>query len=199
MRHWPVLARPRRRVAAAAPCASASGCHQARLSRYHCTVCASPDSNECWGRQPSSEAIFAQSMDRSGYARGTLAPRVGMEADVPPLDPRALLTSVGIAPPKTTDAQALGKVKFGGNWAFDNGAIRIDPFSLDFDETHFTGSFSRTAGADALGPQPVLAGRGGSGAHPLILPGAPVGGLALPASGRHPNARDGDLTMHEKV
>ena len=36
--------------------------------------------------------IFAQSMDRSGYARGTLAPREGMEADVPALDPRQLLT-----------------------------------------------------------------------------------------------------------
>jgi CopA family copper-resistance protein len=36
--------------------------------------------------------IFAQSMDRSGYARGTLAPREGMQAEIPPLDPRALLT-----------------------------------------------------------------------------------------------------------
>ena len=31
--------------------------------------------------------IFAESMDRSGYARGTLAPRAGMQAPVPPLDP----------------------------------------------------------------------------------------------------------------
>jgi CopA family copper-resistance protein len=36
--------------------------------------------------------IFAQSMDRSGYARGTLAPAAGMEAEVPQLDPRPLLT-----------------------------------------------------------------------------------------------------------
>jgi CopA family copper-resistance protein len=36
--------------------------------------------------------IFAQSLDRTGYARGTLAPRPGMAADVPPLDPRPLLT-----------------------------------------------------------------------------------------------------------
>ena len=36
--------------------------------------------------------IFAQSMDRSGYARGTLAPAVGMEAEIPPLDPRPVLT-----------------------------------------------------------------------------------------------------------
>lgn len=36
--------------------------------------------------------IFAQSLDRSGYARATLAPREGMEAPVPPLRPRAQLT-----------------------------------------------------------------------------------------------------------
>ena len=36
--------------------------------------------------------IFAQSIDRSGYARGTLAPRTGMEAEVPAMDSRALLT-----------------------------------------------------------------------------------------------------------
>jgi CopA family copper-resistance protein len=36
--------------------------------------------------------VFAQSMDRSGFARGTLAPRTGMFADVPALDAPALLT-----------------------------------------------------------------------------------------------------------
>jgi FtsP/CotA-like multicopper oxidase with cupredoxin domain len=44
---------------------------------------------------PSAEqayTIFAQSMDRSGYARGTLAPRAGMAAEVPPLDLRVPLT-----------------------------------------------------------------------------------------------------------
>jgi CopA family copper-resistance protein len=38
--------------------------------------------------------IFAQSLDRSGYARGTLAPQRGMPAEVPPLDLRPLLTMV---------------------------------------------------------------------------------------------------------
>ncbi|RDI97969.1 copper resistance system multicopper oxidase [Dyella solisilvae] len=44
--------------------------------------------------QPSADrawTILAQSMDRSGYARATLAPRAGMTADVPPLDSRPLL------------------------------------------------------------------------------------------------------------
>jgi CopA family copper-resistance protein len=36
--------------------------------------------------------LFAQSMDRSGYARATLAPRAGLSAEVPALDPRPWLT-----------------------------------------------------------------------------------------------------------
>lgn len=39
-----------------------------------------------------SYTIFAQSMDRSGFARGTLSPAVGMNAAVPALDPRPVLT-----------------------------------------------------------------------------------------------------------
>lgn len=44
--------------------------------------------------QPSADrawTIFAQSMDRTGYARATLAPRAGMAAEVPSLDARPLL------------------------------------------------------------------------------------------------------------
>ncbi|HVQ34336.1 MAG TPA: copper resistance system multicopper oxidase [Lysobacter sp.] len=36
--------------------------------------------------------VFAQAMDRSGFARGTLAPRVGMTAEVPGLDAPVLLS-----------------------------------------------------------------------------------------------------------
>ncbi len=38
--------------------------------------------------------IFAQAEDRSGYARATLAPRIGMSATIPPMDPRPMLTMV---------------------------------------------------------------------------------------------------------
>ncbi len=44
--------------------------------------------------EPSDDrayTIFAQSIDRGGYARGTLAPHAGMSADVPAMDPRARL------------------------------------------------------------------------------------------------------------
>lgn len=44
--------------------------------------------------EPTEDActIFAQSMDRTGYARGTLAIREGLSAGIPPLDPRPVLT-----------------------------------------------------------------------------------------------------------
>ncbi|MFK3789359.1 copper resistance system multicopper oxidase [Pseudomonas piscis] len=43
------------------------------------------------GREPAY-TVFAQSMDRTGYARGTLAVSHGLGALVPPLDPRPLLS-----------------------------------------------------------------------------------------------------------
>ena len=42
--------------------------------------------------------IFAQALDRSGYVRGTLAPRQGMQADIPKLDERKILTMAEVMP-----------------------------------------------------------------------------------------------------
>jgi CopA family copper-resistance protein len=43
-------------------------------------------------REDQAFTIFAQAEDRTGFARGTLAPRAGMAAPVPPMDPRPLRT-----------------------------------------------------------------------------------------------------------
>lgn len=40
--------------------------------------------------------IFAEAMDRSGYARGTLAPRPGMSAPLPERRPRPIRTMAGM-------------------------------------------------------------------------------------------------------
>ncbi len=45
--------------------------------------------------EPSEDiayTLFAESMDRTGFARSTLAPRAGMQAPVPAMRPRAVLT-----------------------------------------------------------------------------------------------------------
>jgi CopA family copper-resistance protein len=49
--------------------------------------------------------IFAQSADRSGFARGTLATRPGLAAAVPPVDPRPL---------RTMTDMGMGSVEMGG-------------------------------------------------------------------------------------
>jgi CopA family copper-resistance protein len=52
--------------------------------------------------------VFAQSIDRGGYARGTLAPRPGMEAEVPAMDRRvwlSMLDMMGSMPPGQHAAQ----------------------------------------------------------------------------------------------
>jgi FtsP/CotA-like multicopper oxidase with cupredoxin domain len=49
--------------------------------------------------QPRSDrayTLFAQALDRSGYARGTLTPASGMQAEIPPLDPRPVLTMADV-------------------------------------------------------------------------------------------------------
>src|SRR5262249_48858949 len=51
--------------------------------------------------QPTADrayTIFAQAQDRTGYARGTLAPRPGMAAAIPPMDPRPMrpMTDMGM-------------------------------------------------------------------------------------------------------
>jgi len=88
-----------------------------------------------------------------GHVKGTLGehPKLSGAIATTDFDPRALLTSVGIAPPKTTDAKAFGKLSFGGSWNFDAGAIGINPFSLTLDDTRFKGKFHRAAGDNPIG------------------------------------------------
>jgi CopA family copper-resistance protein len=61
--------------------------------------------------------VFAQSIDRTGYARGTLAPRPGMQAEVPVLDARKHLAMVDMM-----GAMAMGDMAMeGGSHAGHGG------------------------------------------------------------------------------
>ncbi len=70
-----------------------------RIGNAECyDVLVTPAADRAW-------TIFAQSMDRTGYARGTLAPRPGMAAEVPATDARVLLTMADMGH-GTDDARA---------------------------------------------------------------------------------------------
>ena len=56
-------------------------------------------------RGEQAYTLFAQAQDRSGYARATLAPRLGMAAAVPPMDPR---------PVRTMADMGMGGMNMGG-------------------------------------------------------------------------------------
>ena len=71
--------------------------------------------------EPTAETytIFAQSEDRTGFARGTLAVRAGLMAPVPPMDPR---------PIRTMADMGMGSMKMGGSMAgMDMGAGKPAP------------------------------------------------------------------------
>ena len=67
--------------------------------------------------------IFAQSLDRSGYARGTLAPQPGLQADVPRLDPRPLLTMVDMG--MGHDAAGMDMSGMRGMRGMEHGAMAM--------------------------------------------------------------------------
>ena len=69
--------------------------------------------------------IFAQSLDRSGYARGTLAPQSGLQADVPPLDPRPLLTMVDMGMGHDMAGMDMSGMRGMEHGAMDHGAMAM--------------------------------------------------------------------------
>ena len=71
--------------------------------------------------EPKDDAytIFAQSMDRSGYARGTLASGAGLQAEVPELDKPKWLSM-------TDMMGAMGGAMGGGMAGMDHGGMAMD-------------------------------------------------------------------------
>ncbi|KAF1717906.1 copper oxidase [Pseudoxanthomonas yeongjuensis] len=80
--------------------------------------------------------IFAQAMDRSGYARGTLSPRAGLQAPVPALDARALLTMTdmghgGMAGMKGMEGSCGAGMKMGEGGCGANMQVGMDHSKMD--------------------------------------------------------------------
>ena len=78
-------------------------------------------------RPTASEAytIFAESMDRSGYARGTLAPAANMTAEIPPRRQRPLLTmrDMGMDHSKMSGMEGMDHSKMSGMEGMDHSKM----------------------------------------------------------------------------
>ncbi len=69
--------------------------------------------------------VFAQSMDRTGYARGTLAPRLGMQADVPAIDPRMPISMVDMMGAMATHGSHGGHAGMQGMAGMDKAGMAM--------------------------------------------------------------------------
>jgi CopA family copper-resistance protein len=77
--------------------------------------------------QPKADrayTIFVQAEDRTGYARGTLAPRPGMAAPIPPMDPRPMRTMADMGMGGMDHGSMSGmKMDHGSMPGMDHGAM----------------------------------------------------------------------------
>lgn len=79
--------------------------------------------------QPKTDkafTIFAQALDRSGFARGTLAPRTGMAAVVPAMDPRPIRTMADMGMAGMAHGSMAGMERGGDA----DGALKMDHDSM---------------------------------------------------------------------
>ncbi|HET9862280.1 MAG TPA: AsmA family protein [Steroidobacteraceae bacterium] len=101
---------------------------------------------------PEFSAKFG-GLEVAGGVEGSLAEPLRIEGKLTsePFDARALLGTMGIEAPGTTDPRALTRLQLAADWQLDGGAISIDPLKLTLDDTHFSGSFRRGAGENPVG------------------------------------------------
>ena len=139
----------------------------------------------------SAFAIFAQSLDRTGYALGTLASRAGLTAPVPPMDPRPLLTMVdmGMGSMAGMETGNPPGMKMGTRGA----SPQSQPASTNF-ETMPGMNMGEMPGmemgaepaAKPAAPAAVASTAGGYRGVPFPQPGPATNGLAVLAAAEYP-------------
>ena len=75
-------------------------------------------------KEDRAYTVFAESMDRSGFARGTLAPRPGMSAPIPPRRKRPVLTMKDMGMDMSTGAVA-GTATGAGTGTSSKAAVAV--------------------------------------------------------------------------
>ncbi|WP_338467800.1 copper resistance system multicopper oxidase [Novosphingobium sp. ZN18A2] len=97
--------------------------------------------------------LFAESVDRSGYARGTLAPRAGMTAPIPPLRKPPLLTMKDMGMGGMAGMAGMSGMDHAMNHGADGGMKMHGSMSMR-DPANAPG-VALTPGVDMIAPMPV--------------------------------------------
>jgi CopA family copper-resistance protein len=147
-------------------------------------------------RPDRAYAIFAQAQDRSGYARGTLAPRPGMAAPVPPMDPRPLRTMTDMGMGGMGGMKAMSGMS-GGEMSAMPGMDMSSMPGMDMSGMGMSGmdmSDGRGKGHSAMsgGPAKAAVVINADGVDPRALKGKPsVDNVAASPTSRLDEAGDG--------
>lgn len=128
--------------------------------------------------------IFAQSEDRTGYARGTLAPRAGMAGPVPPMDPRPVRTMIdmGMGDMKPGESMKDMQMPGGDMPSMDMGRkdlsagsmAGMDMHGMDMSHMHHT---MPPIEVDDPGPPPISVENQNVAMMPVDRLGSPGDGL----------------------
>ncbi|MDE7539501.1 copper resistance system multicopper oxidase [Gluconobacter sphaericus] len=123
--------------------------------------------------QPKNDrayAIFAQSEDRTGYARGTLAPREGMIATLPPMDPRPVRTMVDMGMGNMKPGESMKDIDMSGDvpgMKMDGNMAGMDMHGMEMPKVE----------VDDPGPPPINVENQMRAMMPIDRTGSPGDGL----------------------
>ncbi|MBS1068972.1 copper resistance system multicopper oxidase [Gluconobacter cerinus] len=106
-------------------------------------------------KEDRAYTIFAQSEDRTGFARGTLAPRSGMSALIPPMDPRPVRTMVDMGMGNMKPGESMDHMAMPG---MDHGTDMKNMPGMDMshmDMSHMGHMSMQKMEIDDPGPPPI--------------------------------------------
>lgn len=112
-----------------------------------------------------AHTIFAQSIDRSGYARATLAPEVGMQAEVPKLDPKTWLTMADMGMGDMADMD-MGSMEMGAMKMDQKPAMTMDRMGME--------SMGGAPTMQPMTPEAGMGAMGGMGGHDMSTMSGPA-------------------------
>lgn len=103
-------------------------------------------------KEDRAYTIFAQSEDRTGFARGTLAPRAGMAGPVPPMDPRPVRTMIDMGMGNMKPGESMPGMEMGSKDMSAGSMAGMDMHGMDMSHMNHT---MPPIEVDDPGPPPI--------------------------------------------
>lgn len=125
-------------------------------------------------KEDRAYTIFAQSEDRTGFARGTLAPRAGLAGPVPAMDPRPVRTMIDMGMGNMKPGESMSGMEMGSKDMSAGSMAGMDMHGMDMSHMNHTMPPSEV---DDPGPPPINVENQNVAVMPVDRLGSPGDGL----------------------